>query len=114
MPISHKSEIQFHFHHHLGIKGRLPVCKLAGPAWQLNIINVHVPFGDAPDRFLKHLMEAYWQLAMMGPTVSFGYFNAHPTTDDCGRRATPQDTAVKVAMQNMGLQDLTASLRGQP
>ena len=27
--------------------------------WQLNVINVHVPFGDATETFLEHLVEAY-------------------------------------------------------
>ena len=114
VPISHKSEIQVHVHHHLGIEGRLAAYELVGPTWQLNVINVHVTFGDATDTFLEHLMEAYRQLAMMGPTVIIGDFNAAPTMDDRGGRPTPEDTIVKVAMQHMGLQDLTASLRGQP
>ena len=59
-------------------------------------------------------MEAYQQLAMMGPTVIIGDFNAVVSADDCGGRQTPEDTAVQMAMQHMGLQDLRASLRGQP
>ena len=81
-----------------------------GPGWQLNVINVHVPFGDATETFLEHLMEAYRQLAMMGPTVIIGDLNAAPSADDCGGRQTPEDTVVQVAMQHLG--DLTASLRG--
>ena len=78
------------------------------------VINVHVPFGDTTETFLEHLMEAYRQLAMIGPTVIIGDFNAAPSADDCGRQQTPEDAAVQVAMQHLGLQDLTASLRGQP
>ena len=59
-------------------------------------------------------MDAYRQLAMMGPTVIIGDFNAAPSADDSGGRQTPEDTAVQMAMQHIGLQDLTASLRGQP
>ena len=114
VPISHKSEVQVHVHHHLGVEGRLAAYELVGPTWQLNVINVHVPFGDATEIFLEHLMEAYRQLAMMGPTVIIGDFNAAPSADDRGGRQTPEDTAVPMAMQHMGLQDLTASLRGQP
>ena len=51
---------------------------------------------------------------MMGPTVIIGDFNAAPSADDRGGRQTPEDTAVQMAMQHIGLQDLTASLRGQP
>ena len=85
-----------------------------GPTWQLNDINVHVAFGDATETFLEHLMVTYRQLAMMGPTVVIRDFNAAPSADDRGWRQTPEDTAVQVAMQHLGLQDLTASLRGQP
>ena len=59
-------------------------------------------------------MEAYRQLAMMGPTVIIGDFSAAPSADDRKGRQTPEDTAVQMAMQHIGLQDLTASLRGQP
>ena len=51
---------------------------------------------------------------MMGPTVIIGDFDAAPKMDDRGGRHTPEETAVQMAMQHMGLQDLTASLRGQP
>ena len=112
--MSHKSEVQVHIHHHLGVEGRLAAYELVGPTWQLNVINVHVPFGDATETFLEHLMEAYRQLAMMGPTVIIGDFNAAPSADDRGGRPTPEDAAVQVAMQHLGLQDHTASLRGQP
>ena len=114
VPISHKGEVQVHVHHHLGVEGRLAAYEVVGPTWQPNVINVHVPFGDATETFLEHLMEAYRQLAMMGPTVIIGYFNAAPSADDRGGRQTPEDAAVQVAMQHLGLQHLTASLRGQP
>ena len=58
-------------------------------------------------------MEAYRQIARMGPTVIIGDFNAAPSMDDCGGRQTPDDTAVQMAMQHTGLHDLTTSLRGQ-
>ena len=88
--------------------------ELVGPTWQLNVINVHVPFGDATETFLEQLMEAYRQLAMMGPTVIIGNFNAAPSADDRGGRQMPEYTAVQMAVQDMGLQELTGSLRGQP
>ena len=58
VPISHKGEVQVHVHHHQGVDGRLKAYKLVGPTWHLNVINVHAPFGDATETFLKHLMEA--------------------------------------------------------
>ena len=82
--MSHKREVHVHGHEQLGIEGRLAAYELVGPTWQLNLINVHVPFGDATDTFLEHLMEAYRQLALMGPTVIIGDFNAAPTMDDRG------------------------------
>ena len=114
VPISHKNEVQVHVHHHLGVEGRLAAYELVGPAWQMNVINVHVLFGDTTETFLEHLMEAYRQLAMLGPTVIIGDFNAAPSADDCGGRQTPEEAAVQVAMQHLGLQVFTASLRGQP
>ena len=62
VPISHKGEVQVHVHHHLGLEGRLAAYELVRPTWQLNVINVHIPFGDATEMFLEHLMEAYRQL----------------------------------------------------
>ena len=114
VPISHKGEVQVHVHHHLGVEGSLAAYELVGPTWQLNVINVHVPFANAAETFIEHLIEAYRQFAMMGPTVIIGDFNAAPSADDCGKRQTPEDPAVQMAMQHMGLQDLTASVRGQP
>ena len=59
VPISHKGEVHVHVHHHLGVEGPLAAYELVGPTWQLNVINVHAPFGDATETFLEHLMEAY-------------------------------------------------------
>ena len=41
-----------HVHHHLGVEGVLAAYELVGPTWQLNVINVHSPFGDATETFL--------------------------------------------------------------
>ena len=84
-----------------------------GPTRQLNLINMHVPFGDATDTFLEHLMEAYRRLAMIGPTVITGDFSAAPTMDIRRGPPTPEDTAVRMAMQHLDLQDLRTSLRHQ-
>ena len=51
---------------------------------------------------------------MMGSVVIVGDFNVAPSVDDCAGRQTPEDTALQMAMQHMGLQDVTASLQGQP
>ena len=81
VPIFHKSEVQVHVHHHLSVEGRLAAWELVGPTWQLNVINVQVPFRDATETFLEHVMEAYRQLAMMGLTVIIGDFNAPPSVE---------------------------------
>ena len=57
VPISHKSEVQVHVHCHLSVEGRLAAYELVGPTWQLNVINVHVPFGD-PQR---HSSNTSWR-----------------------------------------------------
>ena len=113
VPISQTRKIAVHVHRHLGIEGRLAAYEVLGPNWQLNVINVHVPFGDSADTFVEHLMETYRQLAVMGPTVIIGDFNAAPTIDNRGGRPTPEDTAMKMAMQHLDLQNVTASIPGQ-
>ena len=52
VPISHKSEVQVHVHHQLGVDSRLTAYELVDQTWQLNVINVHVPFGDPTQTFL--------------------------------------------------------------
>ena len=114
VPITHCQDIQVHTHRDLGIEGRLAVYELVGPRWQLNILNVHVPFGEATAEYLDHVMEAYRRMAVIGPTIVIRDFNAAPTNDDTEGAATPEETAVRAAMQHMGLTDITASLQGQP
>ena len=58
-----RTGIHIHLVHHLSIQGRLGVYEVVGDGWQLNIINAHVPFGDATEPFLQALAEAYRQMA---------------------------------------------------
>ena len=97
VPISHTSEVQVYVQHNLGVEGCLAGYELVGPTWQLNVINVHVPFGDATETFLEHLMEAYRQLAM-GWTLIIGDLNAAPSVDDRRGPLTSEDKAVQMAM----------------
>ena len=83
---------------------------LVGLTWQLNVINVHVQFGDARQTFLEKIMEAYRQLSMMRPTIIVLDCDAAPSMDDRGGRPTAEDRAMDVAMQHMGLQDAAASV----
>ena len=106
--------IHVHLVHHLSVPGRLGVYEVVGDGWQLNVINAHVPFGEATEPFLQALAEAYRQMAMLAPTVIIGDMNAAPTPADRGGQATPQDQAVRDTIEMLGLVDLTANLEGQP
>ena len=88
-PLYAQTGIHVHLVHHLSIPGRLGVYEIVGDGWQLNVINAHVPFGDATEPFLQALAEAYRQMAMLAPTIIIGDMNAAPTTADRGGQATP-------------------------
>ena len=89
-PLYAQTGIHVHLVHHLSIPGRLGVYEVVGDGWQLNVINTHVPFGEATEPFLQALAEAYRQMAMLAPTVIIGDMNAAPTpADRGGQAATP-------------------------
>ena len=69
-PLYARTSIHVHFVHHLSIPGRLGVYEIVEDRWQLNVINAHVPFGDATESFLQALAEAYRQMAMLAPQSS--------------------------------------------
>ena len=58
-PLYAQTGIHVHLIHHLSVPGRLGVSEVVGGGWQLNVINAHVPFGDATEPFLQALAEAY-------------------------------------------------------
>ena len=68
-PLYAQTGIHVHLVHHLSIPGRLGVYEVVGDGWQLNVINAHVPFGDAGEPFLQTLPEAYRQMAMLALPV---------------------------------------------
>ena len=113
-PLYARTGIHVHLVPHLSIPGRLSVYEVVGDGWQLNVINDHVPFGDATEPFLQALAEAYRQMAMLAPTIIIGDMNAAPTLADRGGQATPQDHAVRETVQMLELVDLKANLEGQP
>ena len=113
-PLYARTGIHVHLVHHLSVPGTLGVYEVVGDGWQLNVINAHVPFGDATEPFLQALAEAYHQMAMLAPTIIIGEMNAAPTPADRGGEATPQDHAVRDTIEMLGLVDLTANLEGQP
>ena len=113
-PLYARAGIHVHLVHHLSIPGRLGVYEVVGDGWQLNVINAHVPFGDATEPFLQALAEAYRQMAMLAPTIIIGNMNAAPTPADRGGQVTSREYAVRDTIKMLGLVDLTANLEGQP
>ena len=113
-PLYALTRIRVDLVHHLSIPGRLGVYEVVGDGWQLNVINAHVPFGDAAEPILQTLAEAYRQMAMLAPTIIIGDMNAAPSTADRGGQATRQDHAVRDTIKILGLVDLTANFEGQP
>ena len=111
-PLYARADIHVHLVHHLSISRRLSVYQTVGDGWQLNVINAHIPIGNATEHFLKALAEAYCQMAMLAPTIIIGDMNAAPTPGEQGGQATPQDHAVRDTMEKLGLLDLTAILEG--
>ena len=69
-PLKARAGIHVHLVHHLGIPGRLSVYEVVGDGWQLNVIDTHVPFGDATEPFLQVLAGAYCQMAIIAPPSS--------------------------------------------
>ena len=76
----------------------MAVYALVGPTWELNVLNVHVPFRDATTGCVHHIMEAYRRMAIKGPTIVIGDFNSAPTKRNIGGELTPKDEAVCIAV----------------
>ena len=74
----------------------------------------HVPFGEETKDFLDILSLAYRRLSLLAPTINIGDLNAAPTDDDHTGPPTATDIAVRDAMHQLGLTDLTAGLTGTP
>ena len=112
-PLYARAGIHVHLVHHLSIPGRLSVYEVVGDGWQLNVINAHVPFGDATEPFRQALAEAYRQMAILAITIIIGDMNTAPKAADQGGQGTPRDNAVRDTIEMLGLVDLTANLEGQ-
>ena len=89
-PLYARAGIHVHLVHNLSIQGRLGVYEVVGDGWQLNVINAHVPFGDATEPFLQTLAEADRQMAMLTPAIIIGDMNAAPTRRTEGDRRHPR------------------------
>ena len=114
VPLSHKTSVTVHAHPDLGVDGRLGAYECVGPGWQLNVLLTHVPFGEETKDFLNALSLAYRHLSLVAPSIIIGNLNAAPTDDDRTSRPTAIDIAVRAAMHQLGLTDLTAGLAGTP
>ena len=114
VPLYNKTSVTVHAHPDLGVDGRLGAYECVGPGWQLNVLLTHVPFGEETKDFLDTLSLAYRRLSLLAPTIIIGDLNAAPTDDDRTGPPTATDIAVRDAMHQLGLTDLTAGLTGTP
>ena len=114
VPLYHKTSVTVHAHPDLGVDGRLGAYECVGPGWQLNVLLTHVPFGEETKDFPDTLSLAYRRLSLLAPTIIIGDLNAAPTDDDRTGPPTATDIAVRDAMHQLGLTDLTAGLTGTP
>ena len=114
VPLYHKTSVTVHAHPDLGVDGRLGAYECVGPGWQLNVLLTHVPFGEETKDFLDTLSLAYRRLSLLAPTIIIGDLNAAPTYDDRTGPPTATDTAVRDAMHQLGLTNVTAGLTGTP
>ena len=89
-PLYAQTGIHVQLVHHLSVPGRLGVYEVVEDGWQLNVINTHVPFGEATEPFLQALAEAYRQMAMLAPTVIIGDMNVAPPRRTEGDRPHPR------------------------
>ena len=85
-----------------------------GPGWQLNVLLTHVPFGEETKDFLDALSLTYCRLSLLAPTIIIGDLNAAPTDDDRTSPPTATNRAVRDAMHQLGLTNLTAGLTSTP
>ena len=114
MPLYHKASVTVHAHPDLGVDRRVGAYECVGPGWQLNVLLTHVPLGEEIKNFLDALSLAYRRLSLLAPTIIIGDLNAAPTDNDCTDPPTATDIAVRDAMHQLALPDLTAGLTSTP
>ena len=114
MPLYHNTSVTVHAQPDLRVDGRLGAYECVGPAWQLNVLLTQVPFGEESKDFLEALSLAHQRLSLLVPTIIIGDLNAAPTDNYRSGPPTATDIAVRDAMQQLGLTDLTAGLRETP
>ena len=114
VPLYHKTSVTVPAHPDLGVDGRLGAYECVGPRWHLNVLFTHVPFREETKDFLDALSLAYHRLSLLASTIITGNRNAALTDDDRTSRPTGNDMAIRDAMHQLGLTDLTAGLTGTP
>ena len=83
-----------------------------GPGLQLNVLLTNVPFGEETKAFLDVLILAYRRLSLLALTIIIHDLNTAPTNNNRTSPPTATDVAVRHAMHQLGLNDLTAGLTG--
>ena len=101
-PLYAQTGIHVRLVHHFSVPGRLGVYEVVRDGWRPNVINAHVPFGNAMEPSFQALAEAYRQMAMLAPTIIIGDMNVAPTPADRGGQATPQDHTILQHHRNAG------------
>ena len=114
VPLYHKTSVTVHAHPDLGVDGRLGAYECVEPRSQLNVLLTHVPFGEETKDFLDTPSLAYRRLPLLAPTIIIGDLNAAPTDEDRTGPTTATNIAVRDAMHQLGLTDLTTGLTGTP
>ena len=74
----------------------------------------HVPFGEETKDFLDALSLAYSCLSLLAPTIIIGNLNIPSTDEDRTRPPTATNIAVRDAMHQPSLTDVTAGLTCSP
>ena len=101
-------------HPDLGVAGCLGAYKCVGPRLQLSVLLTHIPFGEGTKDFLDTLSLTYRRLPLLAPTIIIGDLNTAPTDDDRTGPPTATDIAVRDAMHQLRLTNLTAGTTGTP
>ena len=114
VPLDHKTSVMLHAHPDLRVEGRLGAYECVGPGWQLNVLLTHAPFWEETKDFYDALSLTYRRLPLLAPTIIIGDLNANTTDDDRTCPTTATDIAIRDAMHQLCLTDLTAGLAGTP
>ena len=114
VPLYHKTSVTVHAHPDLAVDGHLGAYECLGPGWQLNLLLTHVPVREETKKVLNTISLAYRRLSLLAPNIIIGDLNTAPADEDRTGRPTATDIAVRDAMHQLGLTELTVGLTGTP